>query len=176
MTGFLQWSFWNLGAAFGSHFVFVWMVPYVLMGVVIIGSAQENGPNTIYHPQRVTAESRTVVRPAPDLAYSTCSYDLGEGALAITVPKSAAYSSVSFFADDTVNFFALNDREIEGASQEVILMRESDRSTIVPPTTISVRAPSTKGLVLFRRVIPSDDAWPAIDAERRKADCRLIRG
>lgn len=176
MSGFLKWIVWTVFAAVGLHFVLVWLVPYVLMGAVIIGASQQNGVNEIYQAPKVDQTSRTVVRPAPDLAYTTCAFDLRKGALAVTMPKSETYSSVSFFADDTVNFFALNDRAVEGVSQEIILMRESDRSTIVPPTAIGVRAPTTKGLVLFRRVIPSDDAWPAIDAERRKADCRLIQG
>ncbi len=175
MSSFLKWIVWVLIAAVGLHFVLLWLVPYVLMGAVIIGSSQQNGVNAIYHAPKVDQTARTVVRPAPDLAYTTCAFDLRDGALEVTMPKSQTYSSVSFFTDDTTNFFALNDREVEGASQTIILMRESDRSTIVPPTAIGVRAPTTKGLVLFRRVIPSEDMWPVIDAERRKADCKLIR-
>jgi len=174
MSGFLKWALWVLIAATGLHVVIVWAIPYVLIGAVMIGSAQQNGYNEIYHAPKVDQTARTVVRPAPDLAYSICSYDVSEGALSVTMPTSSAYSSVSFFANDTVNFFALNDREVEGGAQEIILMRETDRSTIVPPTAIGVRAPSTKGLVLFRRVITSDDAWPLVDQERRRADCNLI--
>lgn len=176
MTSFLKWIVWTAVAALGLHVVIVWAIPYALIGAVMLGAAQQNGYNTLYHAPKVDQTARTVVRPAPDLAYSICSYDLSDGALSVTMPKSTNYSSVSFFANDTVNFFALNDREVEGDAQDIVLMRESDRTTIVPPTAIGVRAPSTRGLVLFRRVITSDDAWPLVDAERRKADCHLITG
>ncbi len=174
MTGFKKWLFLSLTGAIFLHFIFVWSIPYALMQIVILGSSKEVGANVIYHPPKIDKTSRDVVRPAPDLAYSTCAYNLSQGALEVTVPKSNAYSSVSFFANDTVNFFALNDRDIAGDSQKIILAAEGQQD--IPPTSdaLIIRSPSKKGLVLFRRVIPSKDLWSKIDAERRLASCTFL--
>lgn len=174
MKGLSKWLTWTLLGGLGLHLLLVWLLPYGLMSMVLNGASRLSGVNAIYHAPKVTEQSRTVVRPAPDLAYSTCVFDLSEGALRVTMPHSQTYSSVSFFGDDTVNFFALNDRAVKGATQHIILMREGEHIADVAPDAIAVRAPSKRGLVLFRRVIPSQSAWPAIDAQRREADCQLI--
>ena len=174
MNGLTKWLVWTLLGALGLHVLLVWLLPYGLMSVVLSGAARVGGVNQIYHAPQVTEQSRTVVRPAPDLAYSICVFDLSKGALRVTMPQSRSYSSVSFFAHDTVNFFALNDRDVAGPAQQIILTQEGDQSAVVPPDAITVRAPSKRGLVLFRRVIPSESAWPDIDAQRREAGCQLI--
>jgi len=38
-----------------------------------------------------------------------------------------------------------------------------------------VRAPSKKGIILFRRLIPSDEEYALINAERREAKCMPIK-
>ncbi|MGB1088394.1 MAG: DUF1254 domain-containing protein [Alphaproteobacteria bacterium] len=142
-----------------------------LMSVLIGGASRQAGINTINHPPQITAESRLVVRPAPDLAYSSCAFDVSDGAVSLTLTQSTTYASLSLFADDTVNFFALNDRDVRGAETQIVIVRVGDRSTIIPPGAIRVEAPSNRGLALWRRVIPSPDAWPVIDEKRREVAC-----
>lgn len=171
MNSFLKWGGVTLAVAVVSHFMFVAALPTAIMTVLLGRGSAQIGANAIVHPEKIDQTSRLVVRPAPDLAYSTCVFDLADGAVAVTLHRSATYASVSFFADDTVNFFALNDREVVGEKMEVVLVRAGDTATVIPQGAIRVEAPSNKGLVLWRRVIPSDAAWPMIDEQRRKEIC-----
>lgn len=171
MSGFLKWMGLVLGIAIASHFMFVAALPSALMSVLIAGASRAEGTNVLSHADKITPESRTVVRPAPDLAYSTCAFDVSGGAVLVTLNQSTTYASLSLFADDTVNFFALNDQAVRGKEAKVVIVRAGDRTTIIPPGAIRVEAPSNRGLALWRRVIPSPGAWPMIDEQRREVRC-----
>lgn len=174
MNSFLKWVGLTLAIAVVSHFIFVAALPTAIMTVLLGRGSQQIGMNAVAHPPKIDKDSRLVVRPAPDLAYSTCVYDVTDGAVITTLHKSATYASVSFFADDTVNFFALNDREVVGERMEVVLVRAGDTATVIPQGAIRIEAPSNKGLVLWRRVIPSDAAWSMIDEQRRLEICKRL--
>ena len=176
MTGFLKTMVFVLLGAVAIHYLAIWGLPRAIMAVGAIAADRSDQlrVNHIIHPPKVTKDARTVVRPAPDLAYSACPFDMRKGGVRVVLPASDDYSSVSFFASNTDNFFALNDRAVEGDAQEIWLLPEDDQATQVPPHIIRVDAQSDRGLILFRRVIPSEADWPRIDAERRRANCEPL--
>ncbi len=125
--------------------------------------------NAFHHGPRVTETSRGVVRPSPDLIYSVCVYDLSDGPVRITAPAPAdgRYASISFYADNTDNYAVFNDRDpVFRGGLDVLLARKA-----VAGDGLVVESPSEKGVVLLRRIVESDAAFPIIDAERRKARC-----
>lgn len=134
------------------------------------------GPvNQMQHQGRVTAQSRQVVRPSPDLLYSICPFDLAHGALHVTakVPPGT-YWSVSVFDDDTNNFFVRNDRQVKGAI-DFVLLPPKGAAAVLPKNATTMHSPSLKGLVLFRTLIPNEAAFAKVDAVRRQAACALTR-
>lgn len=131
---------------------------------------ERGGVNVALPAQRADARTRTIVRPSPDLLYTACVFDLGPGPLHVTAPVPDSYLSVSGFAADTSNFFAINDRDIAAspdAPREIDLWLSSDAT----PTAPAIKAPSRRGLVLFRTLVQDRTPDPALLALRRAQRC-----
>jgi uncharacterized membrane protein len=167
----LGWIFATLVVAAVTHYVTLTAVPGTIMGTAL---SRMGAPNEIHHQGRVTAASRGVVRPSPDLLYSVCPFDLTKGALRITseVPKGT-YWSVSMFDDDTNNFFVKNDRQVKNGHIDIVLMGNAPLNKPLPHGAEPVHAPSARGLILFRTLINDDARFAAIDKARRTANCAL---
>lgn len=154
-----------------SHLLTVLLLPKALMAIVMFNTSYEaGGPNLLYLPERISAKVRKVVRPAPDLAYAICAYDLSDGPVLATLTPSPTYASLSVFADNTDNIFAINDLSVTGELLKIVLVNEQLNITPTPDITV-VQVPSDTGLILWRRVIPSKANWPQMDAARREVSC-----
>ncbi|MBN9557824.1 MAG: DUF1254 domain-containing protein [Alphaproteobacteria bacterium] len=165
----LPWVLATLVIAIGVHLALLYQIP----GYVMEKALARVGPaNTIVHGKRVDATARAIVRPSPELLYSTCPYDVSQRPLRITaeVPQGT-YWSVSFFDDETNNFYVRNDRQVKGGHIDILLMAAAPLDKPLPKGAEIVHAPSLKGLVLFRTLINDDAQFAAIDAARRTADC-----
>lgn len=126
------------------------------------------GINVALPAPRADASARTVVRPSPDLLYTACVFDLSKGPLHITAPVQDGYVSVSGFGADSSNFFAVNDRNTPAAAdggKRFDLLLTRDASVRAPAGARVIVSPSTRGLVLFRSLIPDDAALPALIAD-----------
>jgi len=155
-----------------THVASVWLLPQFIMSRTIsrIGA---DGMNTIRFGKRPDATARAIVRPSPDLLYSTCAFDLSDGPLRVRSPvPNDTYWSVSLFDDKTNNFYVLNDRQAHAARQSVVdFLIVKEGATDNTEGFKVVASPSTKGLVLFRTLITDDAKLAAIDAGRRGATC-----
>ncbi len=166
------WSAALLAVAALVHVAAVAALPNAIMSRVLGGFAAQSGVNRFVHPPLATWESRTIVRPSPDLAYSSAVFDVSERPLQVVVPLSAPYTSLSGFAANTDNFFAVNDRSAGGDEIDVVLVGPSTpRAGLEGPSLIE--SPSDRGVLLVRRVVPSAEAFPAIDAARQRARAEL---
>ncbi len=165
----LQWLPVVLIAAAIVHVASVMLLPHVIMHRTMGAIVQRSGYNTMAHAPRPTAASRGIVRPSPDLLYSTCVFDVGAGPVRVQASGMPdTYWSVSLFDDRTNNFYVLNDRQAKTGSVDfVIVGPHQDRQ----PRGTVVRAPSNRGLVLFRTLIDDDKRLTQIDAARRHATC-----
>ncbi len=168
-----EWTGWIAGTlvvALVVHIASVWLLPH---GVMHMALSRMGGTNIIHHQSRVTAKSRGVVRPSPDLLYSVCRFDLSEGALEVKAPiPPDTYWSASAFDAETNNFFAINDRTVGGQPLELIILPPGHQDE--PPHIagqLVVHAPTTHGLVLFRTLINNEKNFAKIDAVRRQAYC-----
>ena len=168
------WIVATLVVAAIVHVALVIATPRVIMARAMATIAR-GGVNTIAHGRRPTATSRGIVRPSPDLLYSSCVFDLDAAGGALRVHASGmpdTYWSVSAFDDDTNNFFVENDRQAKGAVDFVITAPGHYVDTRLPVVT----APSARGLVLFRTLINDETRLAEIDRARRGAACEPFKG
>lgn len=155
-----------------THFVTVWAAPYVLMsGAMKRISRGGDLVNKWSHPPRTSAKSRTVVRPSPDLAYSACVYDLSEGPVRVTASAWDDYMSVSVFAHNSDNIFVINDRQAPAGVDLIIVRRGAPRPA---GAQLVVESPSRRGIVLQRRVAPTQEQFNAAAAARSKDHCGVV--
>lgn len=146
-------------------------IPYALMNVAIDRLGQ-GGINTMSHGNLATPERQPVVRPSPDLAYSSCPYDLSKGPVAIDVtPVPGRYSSLSLFDAATDVIFVRNDVEAGGKPYRIIVAREGQA---VPAGAATVRTNHDRGIALIRLLLKDPAEISALDAVRRQSSCRTV--
>lgn len=145
--------------------------PTTLMAAAI-GRLSGGGVNRFTHAPLATDKSRAIVRPSPDLAYSSCPYDLSAGPVAIAVPPiPARYWSLSVFQANTDAAFVRNNVDSGGAPIRVTIAQAGQAP--VPGLEVA-RVSGAKGIALIRILVDDRAAFPAIDAARRGAVCRVI--
>lgn len=164
---------WIVGVLIGtalSHVAAVTLAPYAIMHAAM-GRLKAAATNAFAHVPLATAASRTIVRPSPDLAYSTLVFDVSERALEVSVPLTAPYTSLSGFASNTDNFFAINDRTALGSEIAIVLVGPSTPRADFANARV-VESPSDRGILLVRRVVARPAAFAELDAVRRRATAK----
>ncbi len=138
---------------------------------------ERGGINVALPAKRADANARTVVRPSPDLLYTACVFDLSKGPLHVTAPVPDSYLSISGFAADTSNFFAINDRDVaaSGDSPRGLDVWLSHAPGAAPSGSLPIQAPTQRGLVLFRLLVQDRAADPALLALRAEQSCEPVR-
>jgi len=144
-------------------------IPRVVMKIATDRVAEAGGINRFAHAPLVTDKARRIVRPSPDLAYSSCPLDLKEGPLLIEVaPVAAPYWSLSIFDRRTDVAFVRNNRDTKGAPIRIAVAGEGQR---VPDGIETVRVPGARGIALIRILLEDRARFPVIDVERRRSRC-----
>jgi uncharacterized membrane protein len=166
------WIVATLVVAVLVHGASVYFLPRLVMWRTMSAISRNAGINMMAYGQRPTSRSRGVVRPSPDLLYSTCIYDLdaAHGALRVHARgMPATYWSVSAFDADTNNFYVMNDRQARHGAVDFLLIAPG---TFVDGTRLPVVIARTRrGIVLFRTLIDDETEIAEIDAARRNAKC-----
>ena len=145
--------------------------PYVLMARAMEKMGARAPANSFGFAAPSTADNQPIVRPSPDLSYSTCAFDLSKGPVLVDVePVPGHYWSVSVFDARTDVVAVRSDRETGGKPVKLALKRFSQS---VPREYEPVQLDYNKGLVLIRILVPATEDYPQIDAIRRKARCRV---
>lgn len=172
MSGWGKYVWGALAIAVVTHLAIIHAIPRVLTGVAIsrLGDA---GFNQWRVAPRVTEASRTIVRPAPDFAYSACAYDLSDGPLRLRVAAWDAYWSLSLYADNSDNYFVLDDREVRGDGEVVLVrhMRDAPEDTADDPALRVAQSPSQRGVALIRRLAPTVSAYNEAASVAREDIC-----
>jgi len=168
----LVWLLGALAIAAGVHAIALHTTPRAIMRVAMDRMAEPAGRNAVVHAPEVTAESRAVVRPSPDLAYSICVFDLSDGPVDVTLPRADVYISLSLYAPNTDNFFRLSDRDMTGDLTTVRIVTDAaDAVSGDGGFDVVALSPAAKGVALVRRLVPSPDAWPEVEADRALISC-----
>jgi uncharacterized membrane protein len=157
------------------HVAAVALLPRVIMSVALGKIESQLGLplNQVGHGEPRTADTRTVVRPSPDLLYSIIRYDVSEKPLRITAPVPDSYWSVSFFADNTDNYFALNDRQVKKNPVEIILIKKGAKFPAGQDAEV-VEAKSEKGVVLLRLLIQDENEQEDMIKIQKQAACEPV--
>jgi uncharacterized membrane protein len=158
-----------LVTAVAVHLAVILSAPNLLMAVAFKRlSGEGKMVNFMIYPPRTTEASRAIVRPSPDLAYASCAYDLSKGPVRVKAAKAPDYMSVSVYAANSDNIFAINDRQApEGV--DLVIVHKGQVAPI--GTAIVVQSPTQRGIVLERRLAPSAEAFAVADRARKKSVC-----
>lgn len=148
--------------------------PGLLMSLAVKRVSSIGGFNHMTHTPLATAASRAIVRPSPDLAYSSCPYDLSDGPVLVeATPVAAPYWSLSIFDANTDAVFVRNDAGGERKPLRIAIARAGQA---VPAGAEAVRVAGDRGVALIRILIENRADFAAIDAARRSARCFSVRG
>jgi len=156
--------------AFGAaHLAVVSAYPYVAMSAAMDRISQDGkAVNQWRYGQRATGKSRRIVRPSPDLANASCVYDLSSGPIRITAARSEGYMSVSIYSANSDNIFVVNDRAAPQGVDMILYRHGTPRPS---GAALVVESPSTKGIVLQRRLAPTPEAFAAAATARAGDIC-----
>jgi uncharacterized membrane protein len=149
-----------------THFAIIYAVPRMLMNVAIDRVGEGSVGWRV--ADRVTPLSRTIVRPSPDFQYSACAYDLDQGPIVISAAPWDAYWSLSLYADNSDNFFVIDDREARYGA-EITLVRAGRPHP--EDASMVVESPTGRGIALIRRLAPDLEHYNAAAQVAREDVC-----
>lgn len=155
-------------AALAAYHLALVQAPRFLMAAAVkrVGQA---GMNRMFHGPLATDKARAVVRPSPDLAYSSCPFDLGHGPIRVDVPTMPSpYWSLSVFDARTDVAFVRNNRDTGGQGVSIVLARPGQAT---PPGADVVRVNGDRGIALVRTLVEDRARFAQIDGARRQARC-----
>ena len=158
--------------AFGANQATLLATPYALMYVALNKVGERSPVNRFAFAPMATADNQTIVRPSPDLAYSTCVFDVSKGPVLVDVQSVADhYWSVSVFDARTDVSAVRSDRDTNGKAARLALMKKGQKA---PDGYTPVVFAYDRGLVLIRILLANPQEFPAVDAIRRKSTCKRI--
>ena len=145
--------------------------PNMLMRLALQRVSNAGGDNRFSHAPLATAASRAIVRPSPDLAYSSCPFDLSKGPLLIdAVPVLAPYWSLSVFDTRTDVALVRNGATAKYRPFRVAILAAGQTA---PAGYEAVHVDGTRGIALIRILVDDRARFAAIDKERRATACRV---
>lgn len=167
------------------HLAAVWAAPTVIMRMVgkkmsALAASQATSAggtaskSTALHAPPVTAQSRSIVMPSPEMLYSVCTFDLKNGPLHITAnPALSTYWSIALYGANSDNFFVQNDRQANGKPVDLLLVsRGSSQKNLDPVKPKVVIAPTDTGVLLMRVLTGNYEAEKAVlEPARRSLQC-----
>lgn len=163
-----------LGAvlAFVGYHVALAQFPRVLMELATHRIAKGVGYNRMVAVPLATDKARAIVRPSPDLAYSSCPFDLSNGPVLVDIePVPALYWSLSIFDSRTDVAYVRNNID---AGNQPIRVAIAQPGQPVPDGMTAVRVNGTTGIALLRILAPDRTRFGAIDAARKKSSCKAL--
>ena len=130
------------------------------------------GMNRMTHGPLATDKAQTIVRPSPDLAYSSCPFDLSNGPVRVHVAAiPTAYWSLSVFDERTDAAFVRNNQEATGGALDIVIARKGQPT---PPGATVVTVEGAKGIALVRALVEDRAGFAPIDAARRQSSCATL--
>jgi uncharacterized membrane protein len=160
-------------AALAGWYATMALAPTVIMDRAWERLAAQSGINRMTHAPLVVAESQTIVRPSPDLAYSVCAFDLTEGPMRVHAhPVPGHYWSLTVFDGQTNAAFVESDREANGAPVDIVLAT-ADQATQGGVRRIDM--PGAKGVALLRVLLNDAADFDAVTPNRKRSYCRPVK-
>jgi len=170
MPGIGKYVWAAIAIAVVTHLALIHAAPRLLMGIAI-ERLSADGFNAWTIADRVTPESRQIVRPSPDFSYAACAYDLSDGPVIIAAAPWRQYWSLSLYGANSDNFFVIDDREAHYGA-ELTLVRAGQPHP--EGASMVVESPSTRGVALIRRLAPSPETYNAAAEAARQDVCQSV--
>ena len=127
------------------------------------------GWNSCYHNTTYGPRASAARRANPDSIISSMAYDLANGPVRISGETWPRYWSISFYQQNSDNFFVRNDLETSDSSFEFILaLEEQDTGQFIGET---IHSPTAKGIMLIRRFAADPSDMPGILANQEALYC-----
>ena len=131
--------------------------------------AGAGGWNACLHNRTFGPRANAARRANPDSIISSMAYDLSDGPVRIAGETWPRYWSISFYQQNSDNFFVRNDLEMERRTFEFILaMEEQDTASL---TGEPIRSPTAKGIMLIRRFAADASDMDGIIANQDALNC-----
>ncbi|MGD0856349.1 MAG: DUF1254 domain-containing protein [Dehalococcoidia bacterium] len=152
-----KWILWSILAtlvlAIVVHVVTLVVLPYVIMNAYMAN----HEINVLTHTGRNTSASRDVARPNADMYFSNMAYDLSKGPILFTAPVPVDhYWSVSYYANNSDNFFVINDAQVKSNPVKILLITKGMKYSN-PDNAQVVTSPTIRGVMLVRQAVPDED-------------------
>jgi uncharacterized membrane protein len=127
------------------------------------------------------AEPNNAPIPFMDPAFATaiCRYDLSSGPIKLAVPVSQAYTSVSFYTDGDIAYYAINDRSAGRKVIELDLMTEAQHAALPEDEEITaadrliVDSPTSTGLIVLKALAADTGLMAQAQASLAAATCKV---
>lgn len=156
----------------GAYQTTLLATPYVLMNAAMKKIGSRGPENQFAFGEMATADNQPIVRPSPDLSYSTCVFDVSKGPVLIDVaPVPDHYWSVSIFDARTDVAAVRSDRDTGGKPARLALMKAGQTA---PKGYEPVTLQHDRGIALIRILLANPNEFSAIDAIRRKSTCKQV--
>jgi len=163
-----------IGTAVATWHVTLAATTFGLMEGAVRRVSARAGFNTMAYGNLASPGNQPIVRPSPDLAYSTCPFNLSAGPLLVkVVPVAGRYSSLSVFDGRTDVVFVRNDMQAGGKPFKVAIALAGQK---VPDGVETVRVRYSRGIALIRLLLADPGEIAQLDAVRRQSNCATIRG
>lgn len=159
------------------HLAAIWAAPRLIMQILLNGPQAKTMQmhNQAAFPPPVTAQSRSIVLPSPDMLYSVCVFDVSKGPVRVQAnPMLTTYWSIALYGSNSDNFFVINDRQAGKQPVDLWLVPTDGNASIVPVPDGSrvVVVPARQGFLLMRVLTGNYDAEKAvIEPARRTLQC-----
>lgn len=158
--------------AFGAYQAALRATPYALMYAAMRKIGADRPANSFYFAPMTTASNQRIVRPSPDLSYSTCVFDLSNGPVLVDIdPVAGHYWSVSIFDARTDVAAVRSDRDAKGQPARLALIKNGQKA---PDGYEAVSLGFDRGLVLLRILLNNPTDFPRVDAIRQKSTCKPV--
>jgi uncharacterized membrane protein len=115
----------------------------------------------------------------PGFATAICRYDLSSGPIKLAVPVSQSYTSVSFYTQSDVAYYAINDRSAGKKVIELDLMTEAQHGDLPEDEDVTsadrliIDSPSKSGLIVLKALAAEPGLMPQAQASLAAASCKV---
>ncbi|GAB5456581.1 MAG: hypothetical protein Hens2KO_28100 [Henriciella sp.] len=125
--------------------------------------------NACLHNQVYGPRTNAARRANPDSIITSMAYDLSDGPVRVSGETWPRYWSLSFYQQNSDNFFVVNDLELPSADFDFVLALEGEDTAGLGGTPIV--SPTAKGIMLVRRFAADASDMPGIIANQDAMRC-----
>jgi uncharacterized membrane protein len=176
----IRWVLWLLGGALMGGIVHLGTVLYLPTTATQDAYARISAVspvNAVVALPAPSSENTIVPFMDPAFAASVCRYNLASGPITLRAPVSPAYTSVSFYTNKGVAYYAINDRAAGRRVIELELMTKAQREELpedeetAAADKLIVESPSETGLIVLRALAPEPGMMATAKAALSAAKC-----